>query len=155
MLKKCPCCSGKYYEKCCEPYHKEKTFPQSPEQLMRSRYAAFTLHLADYLLATSHPSLNRQQTRKSILQWAQENDWQKLEVLFTSEKQVEFKAYYKDYSGQNHVHHELSDFVLQNGKWLYKSGIIDPPIRSQENISRNAPCPCGSGKKYKRCCGAS
>ena len=24
-----------------------------------------------------------------------------------------------------------------------------------ENVARNAPCPCGSGKKYKRCCGAT
>ena len=28
-----------------------------------------------------------------------------------------------------------------------------PVIRKSEKISRNAPCPCGSGKKYKHCCG--
>ena len=27
------------------------------------------------------------------------------------------------------------------------------PTNGEKNISRNAPCPCGSGKKYKRCCG--
>ena len=27
------------------------------------------------------------------------------------------------------------------------------PIRAQPSIGRNAPCPCGSGKKYKKCCG--
>ncbi|QGG49240.1 preprotein translocase subunit SecA [Heliorestis convoluta] len=27
------------------------------------------------------------------------------------------------------------------------------PVRSTENIGRNDPCPCGSGKKFKRCCG--
>jgi preprotein translocase subunit SecA len=25
--------------------------------------------------------------------------------------------------------------------------------RNEEKIGRNAPCPCGSGKKYKKCCG--
>ena len=28
-----------------------------------------------------------------------------------------------------------------------------PIVRKSEKISRNAPCPCGSGKKYKYCCG--
>jgi preprotein translocase subunit SecA len=28
-----------------------------------------------------------------------------------------------------------------------------PIKRSQEKVGRNAPCPCGSGKKYKKCCG--
>ena len=27
-------------------------------------------------------------------------------------------------------------------------------VRSQAKVGRNAPCPCGSGKKYKKCCGA-
>ncbi len=29
-----------------------------------------------------------------------------------------------------------------------------PFTRSQAKIGRNDPCPCGSGKKYKKCCGA-
>ena len=31
---------------------------------------------------------------------------------------------------------------------------LDPPHRSNK-IGRNEPCPCGSGKKYKRCCGGA
>ena len=27
------------------------------------------------------------------------------------------------------------------------------PLRSEDKIGRNDPCPCGSGKKYKKCCG--
>ena len=27
------------------------------------------------------------------------------------------------------------------------------PIRKETTISRNDPCPCGSGKKFKKCCG--
>jgi len=29
-----------------------------------------------------------------------------------------------------------------------------PMPAKSEKIGRNAPCPCGSGKKYKKCCGA-
>jgi len=29
----------------------------------------------------------------------------------------------------------------------------DPVKRTQKKVGRNAPCPCGSGKKYKKCCG--
>jgi len=28
-----------------------------------------------------------------------------------------------------------------------------PPLKAQSKVSRNAPCPCGSGKKFKKCCG--
>lgn len=28
------------------------------------------------------------------------------------------------------------------------------PVKTQEKVGRNDPCPCGSGKKYKKCCGA-
>ncbi|HJZ13258.1 MAG TPA: SEC-C metal-binding domain-containing protein [Acidobacteriota bacterium] len=28
-------------------------------------------------------------------------------------------------------------------------------VRNGEKVGRNDPCPCGSGKKYKKCCGAN
>lgn len=30
---------------------------------------------------------------------------------------------------------------------------VDKPIISEKKVGRNEPCPCGSGKKYKKCCG--
>jgi tetratricopeptide (TPR) repeat protein len=30
-----------------------------------------------------------------------------------------------------------------------------PFVRTEEKVGRNDPCPCGSGKKYKKCCGAA
>jgi uncharacterized protein YecA (UPF0149 family) len=27
------------------------------------------------------------------------------------------------------------------------------PIKAELKVGRNDPCPCGSGKKYKKCCG--
>jgi len=33
------------------------------------------------------------------------------------------------------------------------SSIKKPIKRSSQKVQRNDPCPCGSGKKYKKCCG--
>lgn len=124
----CPCCSGKQFIVCCQPLHKSEKTANSPEQLMRSRYAAFATATVDYLLKTSHSSIRSGFTKSSIRQWATENDWQKLEVIQASENDntglVEFKAYYKSAQNKNEVHHELSGFVKENGMWFYKTGKI-------------------------------
>jgi len=36
-----------------------------------------------------------------------------------------------------------------------KENDFDQPPLGRSKIGRNAPCPCGSGKKYKKCCGAN
>ena len=38
-------------------------------------------------------------------------------------------------------------------KRLYKEQKNSGTIRKEKKIGRNDPCPCGSGKKYKKCCG--
>jgi uncharacterized protein YecA (UPF0149 family) len=39
-------------------------------------------------------------------------------------------------------------------QWLRMGGLVLAPARRTEaKVGRNAPCPCGSGKKYKHCCG--
>lgn len=49
---------------------------------------------------------------------------------------------------------ETSAIELVDGKISPKEGGIDKTIRNEEpKVGRNAPCPCGSGKKYKNCCG--
>ena len=149
----CPCCSGKNYTHCCEPIHNGLKKATTPEELMRSRYAAFAKIEVDYLLATSHPSIRSGFTKTSIKQWASENKWQKLEIIRSNNNKttgmVEFKAYYKSPTNRNEIHHELSGFEKEQSIWYYKTGEINPkPIA----IKRNDPCPCGSGKKYKKCC---
>ena len=153
MNEKCFCCSGDSYEICCKPYHLGAKNPKSAEQLMRSRYSAFALNLPEYLIATSHPTLNQKQTKEEIIAWATENKWIRLEVLAANTTQIEFKAHYTNSKNKVEIHHELSDFVFFKGKWLYRSGKIDPKPFINSTRSINVPCPCGSGKKYKRCCG--
>ena len=59
------------------------------------------------------------------------------------------------------THNELDDLTSARDKEMntihegLTQGSSTPKTkkRSEEKIGRNAPCPCGSGKKYKKCCG--
>ena len=53
------------------------------------------------------------------------------------------------------LHHEVSVFKKINNEWKYVAGEVIPTTitRVGAKVGRNDPCPCGSGKKYKQCCG--
>ena len=44
-------------------------------------------------------------------------------------------------------------FTEERRKELYKEQKESGTVRKEKKIGRNDPCPCGSGKKYKKCCG--
>ena len=44
-------------------------------------------------------------------------------------------------------------FSEEKRKELYKEQKASGTIRKEKKVGRNDPCPCGSGKKYKKCCG--
>ena len=118
----CPCCSGKTYENCCEPYHLGKDLPQTPEQLMRSRFTAFALVLTNYLVETTHSSTQKDNDFSDIEDWAKSNKWLKLEIVFAKENKVRFRAFYQDKNNEIYEHDELSTFTQENGKWFYVDG---------------------------------
>ena len=112
----------------------------NPKELMISRYKAFVRKDWEYLVQTStHQTLEELSQPTSI-------EWLKLDVIDARDTIVEFKAYYKD-NGVLGVLHERSNFVQVDGEWKYESGEL-----FNSKIERNEPCPCGSGKKYKKCC---
>ncbi len=47
--------------------------------------------------------------------------------------------------------HNLLD--TNHGNNSYNENKISEPIIIGKKVGRNEPCPCGSGKKYKKCCG--
>ena len=118
---------------------------------MRSRYVAFVLKNENYLKQTWVESECPQN-----LGLDQSVKWLRLQIIDSkdsfqndSKSQVEFKAWFIE-NEKLFCLHEISDFEKQNGQWLYHSGkILEEPA---EAISRNQTCPCGSGKKFKRCC---
>lgn len=159
-MSKCPCCSGKDYKVCCEPIILNGS-ANSALTLMRSRYSAYATCQAEYLLNTTHPKTRIESSISEIENWAKENTWTKLEIISSEngsvgdfEGTVEFKAHFTDLNGQKQIHHESSIFLKENGQWFYLEGIANPQKSHISNkVSRNDPCPCGSGKKFKKCCG--
>lgn len=156
----CPCGSGAAFDVCCGPLLAGGP-AASPEALMRSRYTAFTRTDIDYLETTLAPEAKEGFDRADAENWAGSADWQGLEVRSTTlsdngtQGTVEFVARYK-FQGKPFAHHELASFRQENGRWMYVDGILSPkpPQRFAEKVGRNDPCPCGSGKKFKKCCGA-
>ncbi|NJM80685.1 MAG: hypothetical protein HC854_15690 [Flavobacterium sp.] len=124
MKTNCYCGSTLSFNFCCETFITKISLPKHPEQLMRSRYSAYVLHNADYLIATTHHSKRKFFDKKEILHWAKANTWIKLEILKAEENQVEFKAYYLDERLQAQIHHEKSTFKQEKDIWYYVDGIF-------------------------------
>ena len=143
----CYCDSKKEFSLCCAPFLSNTQKPSTAQELMRSRYSAFVLGDGDYLLKTITKENRYEEDAQHIKEYAQSVVWLGLDVIKAEKAVVEFKAYYKDQEGVK-VQHERSFFVQEDGRWFYKDG-----IHLSSKIERNEPCPCKSGKKFKKCCG--
>lgn len=153
----CPCGSEKAYETCCGLYLEHHQVPETPEQLMRSRYTAYSLNKAEYIKQTMRGKaligFDELEMTKSLSKVI----WLKLEVhhsyLDNSDKGfVEFSASYLE-RNQLKIINELSEFHRINHVWYYVDGNHQSlsHLDSKQIIARNASCPCGSGKKFKNC----
>jgi SEC-C motif domain protein len=172
---KCPCSSNKNYSECCEPFITGAAVPDTAEKLMRARYSAYDKVNVDYIKKTLAPESRSDFDVKSTKEWAQKAKWQGLQIVSTdkggpNDKKgtVEFIASY-EYEGQGLDHHEVSQFrKADGGEWLFVEGDshthkagethqhhakVQTVLRESPKIGRNDPCICGSGKKYKKCCG--
>lgn len=165
------------YKDCCQPYHdgllnKETDkadckHEYSAERLMRTRYSAFVLVIPEYIVKTTLPAQQSLLDIKAIEAWAKETDWAGLQIVAHTPKlgkrhaQVEFKAYFNspDSTADNlQAHHELSAFVRVTDKTTDKKSehyenwyFLDPTVAM--SVTQKQPCICGSGEKFKRCCG--
>jgi SEC-C motif-containing protein len=152
----CPCGSNKNYGECCGIYINDQAKPETPEELMRSRYTAYTQANIDYIRRTMKaPALNHFNA-ESAKQWAMTVQWLGLEVIRSSldnaKGYVEFIAHFSAQSKKDSIH-ELSEFHALDGQWYYVDGKHNQPKpHTKVKIGRNDPCSCGSGKKYKACC---
>jgi SEC-C motif domain protein len=147
----CPCDSKKPFASCCAPILKDQRKAITAEQLMRSRYSAYTLAKNEYLINTwateTRPDdLNLEDT---TIQWL------RLEIEGCEEGGTEdekgsvtFTAHFLS-SGHLCQLHEKSRFVRRHTLWYYLDGETHS---TTAKVGRNAPCPCGSEKKYKKCC---
>ena len=120
---------------------------------MRSRYSAFCTGNVDYLLNTHHFPEPAAVMRDRIEATLKTTRWLGLRVIHSQSDgdmgEVEFLAGYKDAGGFGLLR-EHSLFHREQDRWFYVSGKHLPPPKLQ----RNDICWCGSGKKFKKCCGA-
>ena len=119
----CPCGSELNYDQCCGRYLNGTEFPQTAEQLMRSRYCGFVLCDEPYLLATWHAD-----TRPGKVRLSEQERWLGLSIRATQaggiddmSGTVEFVARFK-VGGKGHRLHEISRFEKIDGRWYYLDG---------------------------------
>lgn len=157
----CPCGSEIDYAECCGVFIEGKQIPHTPEALMRSRYTAYTKANIDYIEHTMKAPASDHFIASEAREWAERVEWKELKIIATPPSDdinigfVEFLAYFYD-KGKRHAIHELSEFHRIEGCWYYMSGIPpkNKPFAVKTHLSRNDPCHCGSGKKFKKCCGS-
>jgi len=129
---------------------------------MRSRYTAYVkqdiAHLGNSLTAEQRKDYSADDARR----WAESAEWLGLKIHRTEKGGpadttgfVEFSARFKT-GDTEREHVEIAVFHREEGRWAYAGQASGPGKtvrRESPKIGRNDPCPCGSGKKYKKCCG--
>ncbi len=158
----CPCGSGLKLDECCAPLIAGLPAPTA-EALMRARFTAYTQGNVEYLGQTLDAAGRSEFDPEETARDAASAEWQRLEIRATQDGgkgddtgTVEFVAHFR-LEGTARIHHERAIFVREDGQWKCADGQVDPkePPRSSVKVGRNEPCPCGSGKKFKKCCGAT
>ncbi len=157
----CPCGSQKQFEECCKPIIDGTIKAPNPEALMRARYSAHATQAFNYLTESTHPEYRDEVDAAEIAQWSSKLHWEGLTILAVhggeendTEGEVSFQAKYT----VNGVPQELTEdavFRKEGDTWYYVDGTIqaaEPVRREKPKVGRNETCPCGSGKKYKKCC---
>jgi SEC-C motif domain protein len=156
----CPCGSGKSFSDCCEPIIKGTRASETAEELMRARYSAFVTHAIDFIVDSTHSRTRKEIDLDFIHEWSETSTWHGLQILETKvvnddKTFISFEARYTQ-GGAEHNHREKSLFERENGDWRFVTGdeLKNPTVRYETpRPGRNDPCPCGSGKKYKKCHG--
>jgi SEC-C motif-containing protein len=161
MSEACPCGSKLSFDQCCEPFLLEQRKPETATQLMRSRYTAYAMGTVEFLYKTSSPKVQKEFDADNSRKWAESAKWTGIEIIDEIggksddlNGSVEFIAHYT-VNKTEFNHHEQADFSKVNGEWVFMDGKIfgpEPERRDDPKIGRNDPCPCGSGKKFKKCC---
>ena len=129
---------------------------------MRARYSSYVTGDVQFLKASSTAAVQAEFDEQASKAWSAAAEWHGLEIIRCEEGQktdkkgvVEFRALYTA-NGEFCNHHEVSQFVKEDDGWKFDDGELvgeKPVLREEPKVGRNDPCPCGSGKKYKKCCG--
>lgn len=121
----CPCGRLKNYTDCCGKAHQYIANAKTAEDLMRSRYVAFTMGNGDYLMESHHSMTRPIAMKNQIASWGKSVKWLKLEIVKTIDGRetdndgiVEFKAHFIENS-KKEIMHQRSKFTREYGHWVY------------------------------------
>ena len=158
----CPCKSGKTFGECCGPIIAGTVKAETAEALMRARYSSYVTGDIQFLKSSATQAVQEEFDEQASTAWSNAAEGHGLEIIRCEEGQkgdkkgvVEFRALYTA-NGEFCNHHEVSQFVKEKDGWKFSDGELvgeKPIVREEPKVGRNDPCPCGSGKKYKKCCG--
>ncbi len=118
----CPCGSGKKYKKCCQIYHKGALAPNALI-LMKSRYSAYYVGDANYIIKTTHKDnplyeADKSKWKKELEIVSRETIWQNLKIVdFEEEKNRASVLFIASFEGGKTE--EKSFFVREQGGWKY------------------------------------
>jgi SEC-C motif-containing protein len=157
----CPCGSGSDFADCCGPIIDGTRESETAEQLMRARYSAFVTGAIDFIVSSTHTRTRKEIDLDFVRQWSETSTWRGLEIFETKvlnedKAFISFEAQFTQ-NGEEHHHREKSLFEREDGQWRFVTGdeLKNPTVRYETpKPGRNDPCPCGSGKKYKKCHGS-
>jgi len=137
---------------------KVKDWPTTAEDLLKKRYEAFTTGDVNYILETHHPETRDQVEASAVENWSKGSKWKGLKIHDVNEKGdktfIHFTCSYER-NFETFPHTEIAEFRKTDGKWFYYDSEFPNPQpikRDTPKAGRNDPCPCGSGKKFKKCC---
>ena len=130
-MKMCPCNSKKPYDQCCAIYHQGKD-PENALLLMRSRYAAYVEKHPDYILKTTHPENPQREHheelwKRRIIEFSEITDFKNLHILNFQDGEKEAFVIFTAHmfqKGEDITFTEKSQFLKEDGKWLYYNGEI-------------------------------
>jgi len=155
----CPCGSGRTFGHCCQPILNQERAAATAEELMRSRFTAHVVldhrHLHRTYLGTARKPFVEDTGDVAELKWTRlvvhsHEPGSRPDLAF-----VDFTAYFDDHGAEQALH-EKSEFARIDGTWFYTRSVRTGPApvkATTPKVGRNDPCPCGSGKKFKHCCG--
>jgi SEC-C motif domain protein len=137
---------------------REERVAADAAELMRSRFTAHAVgdyrHLHRTYLATARKPYVEETANSPAPTWTRlvihaHEPGPKPDTAF-----VDFSAYYQDGDTERALQ-EKSEFHRIDGVWYYTKSVRvgPPPVKAAPKVGRNDPCPCGSGKKFKQCCG--
>ncbi|HEY3400831.1 MAG TPA: YchJ family metal-binding protein [Geothrix sp.] len=130
MSRPCPCTSKKPYDRCCGPFHAGTAAPETAELLMRSRFSAYALGKADYLIATRPEAKRAEENHEELANYCKSVQAVSLKIISKERGGksddtgiVTFHASLQA-NGRRTLHIETSTFARENGKWVYVDGVV-------------------------------